>query len=101
MTPQEAPPSSAIMALLIPLSGCYLIASAFAGNFSQDFDIIWGSGRAKVPDNRQLLSLSLDKASGSGFQSKHEYHLFGRIEMQLKLDPGDSAGTVAAYHVMS
>jgi len=67
-------------------------------NFYQDFDLTWGDHRAKIFGGGQLLSLSLDKVSGSGFQSKKEY-LFGRIDMQLKLVAGNSAGTVTAYYV--
>ena len=71
---------------------------ALAGNFHREFDITWGDGRAQILDNGDLLTLSLDKASGSGFQSKNEY-LFGKIDMQLKLVHGNSAGTVIAYYV--
>ncbi|KAJ6674766.1 XYLOGLUCAN ENDOTRANSGLUCOSYLASE/HYDROLASE PROTEIN 8-RELATED [Salix viminalis] len=68
------------------------MAVAASGSFYQDFDLTWGDRRAKIFNGGQLLSLSLDKVSGSGFQSKKEY-LFGRIDMQLKLVAGNSAGT--------
>lgn len=92
--------SSSIKFNVVMLLG--VVVSSFvascAANFNQDFDLTWGDHRAKIFNGGQLLSLSLDKVSGSGFQSKKEY-LFGRIDMQLKLVAGNSAGTVTAYYV--
>lgn len=85
---------SMIVLMSLALSSLAMVSC----DFNQDFDITWGGNRAKVFKQGQLLSLSLDRVSGSGFQSKKEY-LFGRIDMQLKLVAGNSAGTVTAYYV--
>lgn len=75
-----------------------MVGTAYSGNFNDEFDLTWGDHRGKIFSGGKMLSLSLDRVSGSGFKSKKEY-LFGRIDMQLKLVAGNSAGTVTAYYV--
>ncbi|XP_027348442.1 xyloglucan endotransglucosylase/hydrolase 2-like [Abrus precatorius] len=89
-----------ISALLLASLLMSLIGVIGEGNFYKDIDITWGEhGSVKILRSNFLV-LSLDQSSGSGFRSKEQY-LFGRIDMQLKLVSGNSAGTVTAYYLSS
>ncbi|XP_057547470.1 xyloglucan endotransglucosylase protein 1-like [Amaranthus tricolor] len=91
-----------VLKLVIVVVLMVLSSTAYgAGSFYDEFDPTFGDHRVQIsgPGNRDL-SLTLDQYSGSGFRSKKEF-LYGRIDMQIKLIAGDSAGTVTTFYLTS
>lgn len=84
--------SSVILILIL------ILPAVKASSFNDNFNISWGNVR--ILNNGQTAQLTMDQASGSGFQSKNEY-IFGSLSMRIKLVSGNSAGTVTSYYMSS
>nr|ABK23987.1 unknown [Picea sitchensis] len=86
-------PELVYISLVIILNLCSVESS-----FNNNFEISWGTVR--LLNNSQTVQLTMDKASGSGFQSINQY-LFGSVSVGIKLVSGNSAGTVTSYYMSS
>ncbi|KAK6921338.1 Glycoside hydrolase family 16 [Dillenia turbinata] len=71
---------------------------AMSASFSELFEPNWAPDH--ILNEGNLTRLSLDTNSGCGFQSKSTY-LFGKVNAEIKLIEGDSAGTVTAFYMRS
>ncbi|CAI9280143.1 unnamed protein product [Lactuca saligna] len=84
---------------ILILSLCVLCVSvSSAARFNELFHPYWAPDHFTV--DGQTVNMKLDKFSGAGFSSKSKY-MFGKVNIQIKLVEGDSAGTVTAFYMSS
>ncbi|KAK2648849.1 hypothetical protein Ddye_016338 [Dipteronia dyeriana] len=60
----------------------------------------WSPSHVNTSTDGHARSLKLDQESGAGFTS-NDMFFFGQIDMQIKLVPSHSAGTVLAFYLSS
>ncbi|KAK1665183.1 hypothetical protein QYE76_053342 [Lolium multiflorum] len=68
--------------------------------FEKNYVPTWAEDHIQYLNGGREVQLSLDKSTGTGFQTKGSY-LFGHFSMHIKLVGGDSAGTVTAFYLSS
>ncbi|XP_047062989.1 xyloglucan endotransglucosylase protein 7-like [Lolium rigidum] len=80
----------------------FLAVEVAAAGICSEIELLWGADRTYcfMDGDTEVQAMSLDKSQGSTFKSNQMY-LFARIDVDIKLVEGDSAGTVCTIYTIS
>ncbi|CAL1361637.1 unnamed protein product [Linum trigynum] len=87
------------VAVLLGSSSCGMFVGGET-SFDENYGVTWGFDHAKSYHQGTEVQLSLDLASGAGFESKVSYGS-GSFHMKIKLPGRNSAGVVTAFYLTS
>ncbi|KAL6843229.1 hypothetical protein ACP4OV_026942 [Aristida adscensionis] len=78
-----------------------LAISPAIGDMTDTIEKMWGNAQVLYDSSgHQIMSLSMDSWTTSAFRSKSQYQ-FGRFDIEIKLIPKESAGTVTTIYMLT